>query len=312
MPLDPQIQVLLDQLAASGGPPLDDMAPTEARQLFKMIALLDGEPEPVDRVADRPIAGPAGDIPVRIYHPTSAPTGVLVWYHGGGWVIGDLDTHDVVCRRVTNGADAVVVSVDYRLAPEHPFPAAVEDCWAALRWVHEHASELTERDGVVPLAVGGDSAGGNLAAVIAQKAAASGAPELSMQILVYPVTDCTLSHPSMEENGEGYLLTRDSMVWFVDHYVGRDGDLKDPLVSPLYATDLDGVAPAVVVTAEFDPLRDEGEAYAERLRQAGVPVELSRYDGMIHGFFALATITPRALEASNAAAAALRRAFTAG
>jgi acetyl esterase len=218
-------------------------------------------------------------------------------------VIGDLDTADSTCRALANGSGAVVVSVDYRLAPEHRFPAAVEDCLAALDWVVANGTELGADS--TRIAVGGDSAGGNLAAV-ASIAARDKGIALRHQLLVYPVTDATFSQPSMDENAEGYLLTKDSMLWFGDHYFGDNGDAKDPRLSPLYADDLTGVAPATVLTAEFDPLRDEGEAYAERLREADVPVELTRYDGMIHGFFALGMVTPVAGEAMELATSRLR------
>ena len=307
MALDPALKTLLDQLAAQGGPDVRDLSPPEARELFKGMALLDAEAEAVDEVTNLGVPGPGGDIAVRVYRNSGPASGVVVYYHGGGWTIGDLDTHDAVCRRLANRCGATVVSVDYRLAPEHPFPAAADDAWAALRWAAEHRDALGAAGR--PLAVAGDSAGGNLAAVVANRAAAAGDPPVALQVLVYPVTDCTLSQPSMDENAEGYLLTRDTMAWFVDNYVGS-ADPKDPDASPLYCEPADGLAPAVVITAEFDPLRDEGEAYAARLRDAGVPVELTRYDGMIHGFFALGGVTPRAADATDAVAAAVRRAFS--
>jgi acetyl esterase len=235
-------------------------------------------------VVDRSIAGPAGPIPLRIYTPsTAAPRGALVYYHGSGFVLFDLDSHDAECRALCNHAGASVVSVDYRLAPEHRFPAAVEDAWAALEWTAAHATEL----GVDParLAVGGDSAGGNLAAVVAQLARERGGPRLCFQLLVYPVTDARLAHPSMDENAEGYGLTRAQMAWFIAQYVRSEADKLDPRCSPLLAESVAGVAPALVITAEYDPLRDEGEAYAHRLIAAGVRTTLTRYPGMIHGAF---------------------------
>ncbi|HEY2813062.1 MAG TPA: alpha/beta hydrolase [Acidimicrobiales bacterium] len=301
MPLDPAIKTVLDQLEEAGGPTLNEVSPPEAREMMKTLALLDGEPEPVSRVENTTVAG----VPVRVYASEHGPQPILVWYHGGGWVIGDVDTADSVCRKLANRANALVVSVDYRLAPEAPCPAAADDCFAVLEWVAANGAELggdTSR-----IAVGGDSAGGNLSALMAIRARDAGIA-LRQQVLVYPAVDLTMSFPSIEENGEGYLLTKDSMVWFTNHYLSG-ADPKDPTVSPYYVDDLSGVAPANVLTAEFDPLRDEGEAYAERLKDAGVPVEVKRYDGMIHGFYGLGMITPIADQAVDASAASLRAAF---
>jgi acetyl esterase len=307
MPVDPSIQVLLDSMAGSDTPDLSEMAVPDARAMMAMLTIVDGEPEPVDDVTTRTIPGPDGDIPVRIYRNAgSEAQPVLVWYHGGGWVIGDLESADPTARKLANRSGAVVVSVDYRLAPEHPFPAAVDDCWAALEWVAANANEI--RGDASRLAVGGDSAGGNLAAVVAVKAVQSGGPALRHQLLVYPAVDLTASYPSIESNGEGYLLTRKSMLWFMAHYLG-DADPKDTVASPIFVDDLSGLAPATVLTAEFDPLRDEGAAYAERLTDAGVDCDHHCYDGMIHGFFGMGTITPVALEAMDAAGARLRAAF---
>ncbi|MEY2588778.1 MAG: acetyl esterase [Acidimicrobiaceae bacterium] len=307
MPLDPNLKTMLDSLADVGGPTMTEVSADEARAMYKLMSPIAGEPEDVDAVESRSVPGPDGDIPVRVYRPAAAPLGdprpILVWYHGGGWVIGDLDTADVTCRSLANATGAIVVSVDYRLAPEHRFPAAVDDCVAALEWVIAHGDELSGDPSRI--AVGGDSAGGNLAAVVSLDARDKGIA-LRHQLLVYPVTDATLSQPSMEENAESYLLTKESMVWFVDHYLGAQGDPKDPRLSPLHADELAGVAPATVFTAEFDPLRDEGEAYAERLREADVPVELTRFDGMVHSFFALGMVTPVAGEAMALAAQRLR------
>jgi acetyl esterase len=306
MPLDPNLQTMLDQLASMGGPAMTEVSAQEARDMYKLMISADTPPADVASVDTRSIPGPAGDIPARVYRPASTPLGdpppVVVWYHGGGWVIGDLDTADSTCRALANATGAVVVSVDYRLAPEHPFPAAVDDCEAALEWVLANGDTLGAD--VTRVAVGGDSAGGNLAAVVSIAARDKGV-SLRHQLLVYPVTDGTFSQPSMDENAEGYLLTKASMLWFGEHYFGN-GDAKDPRLSPLYVDDLSGVAPATVLTAEFDPLRDEGEAYAERLREADVPVELTRYDGMVHGFFALGMVTPVAGEAMALAASRLR------
>lgn len=308
MALDPQAKALLDALAQLGGPPILESEPAEVREaMAAMEAMSDASDEEVREVVDRTIPGPGGDLPVRIYTPVlateGAPQACLVWYHGGGWVIGDLDTTDGVCRALCGRAAATVISVDYRLAPEHPYPAALDDAEAAFDWVRDHAEDLY----LAPdrIAVGGDSAGGNLAALVAQ----SRRGQVAFQLLIYPATDLTNSHPSHEENAEGYLLTRDHMVWFTQHYLG-DHDRTDPRVSPLHAGDLSGVAPAFVLTAEFDPLRDEGEAYAARLEDAGVEVAARRYDGMIHAFFGLRGAIDRADEALDEAAAALTRALT--
>jgi acetyl esterase len=234
---------------------------------------------------------------------------VLVWYHGGGWVLGDLETADASCRELAVRAGCLVVSVEYRLAPEHPFPAGVDDAWEALGWVAEHAAEL----GGDParLAVGGDSAGGTLAAVVTHRARDRGGPPIAFQLLVYPVTDLRLGHPSVEDNADGYVLTRDSMLWFRSHYVGaNEADVLNPLASPLLAEDHSGLPPALIITAGYDPLRDEGEAYGRKLEEAGVPVTVHRYEGQIHGFFAMVALLDGAKEALDEAAEALRDALS--
>jgi acetyl esterase len=311
MPLDPQIEALLQQMAALESFDYREVTPEGLRQTMKMIAAADGLPEAVGSVEDASADGPAGTIPVRVYRPAgagAAPWPILVWYHGGGWVIGDLDTADTTCRKLANRSGALVVSVDYRLAPEHPAPAPVEDCWAALCWVAGAATKL----GGDPsrLAVGGDSAGGNLSALLAVRARDSGGPALRYQLLVYPATDLTMSYPSHVENGDGYMLTNEATAWFLGHYLGPDDDPKHPSLSPHFSDDLSGVAPAVIITAEFDPLRDEGEAYAARLRDSGVAVDLRHYDGMIHGFFQMGGITPVADSAVSDAASRLRAALS--
>ena len=312
MALDPAIQPLLDALNAADAPDSTTMDPPAVRELFRGMMAFDGDPSAVAKVEERTVPGPTGDIPVRVYRPEGdGPFPILVWYHGGGWVIGDIDTADTAARRLCSLADALVVSVDYRLAPEHPYPAGTDDGWAALTWVAEHGAEL----GGDPsrLAIGGDSAGGNLTAQAALRAAAEGGPAIALQLLVYPCCDLTLSYPSIRENGEGYFLTEAMMQWFVGHYLSSDGDAEDPDVSPLSASDeaLAKVAPAHVITAEYDPLRDEGEAYAARLAELGVPTTSQRYDGMVHGFFQMCAITPVAVTANEAAAEALKKAFAA-
>jgi acetyl esterase len=306
MPVEPQTQAILDQLTAMGGPPLHTLPVPEARKLMDNLRALAGTGPEVAAVDDRRIPGPAGEIPVRVYTPAgSGPFAALVWFHGGGWVLGDIPGADVTCRELANAAGCVVVSVDYRLAPESEFPAAADDCYAATRWVADHATSL----GIDPkrLAIGGDSAGGNLAAVTALRARDQGGPALAFQLLVYPATDAACDTPSYHDNADGYLLTKDSMAWFWDHYLRNDADRANPHASPLRAESLEGLPPALVITAEFDPLRDEGEAYGKRVRQAGVPVAISRYDGTIHGFFTMTGFLDLARNAVAEAAAALRQ-----
>jgi acetyl esterase len=286
-------------------PALGSLPVPETRQAFAGIAAFGGPPEPLAKVELRRIPGPSGEIPLRIYTPEgTGPFPGIVYFHGGGWVIGTLDTHDGVCRQLAKRSGAVVVSVDYRLAPEHKFPAAPEDCYAATLWVAENAAKIGAD--ARRLAVGGDSAGGNLAAVVSLMARDRAQPKIAFQLLIYPVTDYSYDTASYRENADGYLLTKDSMVWFWNHYLRSAGDGAQPYASPLRARDLKGLPPAMVVTTEFDPLRDEGEAYAERLRQAGVPVKLKRYDGLIHGFFMMTGFFPHALQAVDEAAAEIR------
>jgi acetyl esterase len=306
MPLDPAAQALLDQLAAAEGPPLNEMSPAEAREVAAGLAGLGGEGEAVAAVADRTVPGPGGDLPVRVYTPAgSGPFAALLYIHGGGWVIGDIELTDSVCRALCNAAGIVVASVDYRLAPEHKYPAPLDDCMAALQWLAANAAEL----GVDPgrLAVGGDSAGGNLSAAVALRARDEGGPALRHQVLVYPVTDHGTGTASYEANGTDYFLTTDMMRWFWDHYVTSEADAANPYVSPLRAEDLSGLPAATVLTAEYDPLRDEGEAYAARLQEAGVAVTAKRYDGQIHGFWSMIGVMPAAKQAVADVAADLRR-----
>jgi acetyl esterase len=308
MPLDPLAQTFLEQLAASGAPPLHELSVEQARQVIVELFGTQDAPEPVGTVADRMIPGAAGEIPIRIYTPHGqGPFPVLVYFHGGGWVIGNHEAYDPTCRALTNAAGCLVVSVEYRLAPEHKFPAAPQDCYAALQWVAAHAAELHGE--AAHLAIGGDSAGGNLTAVVAQMARDRGGPPLVYQLLVYPVTDYRYDTGSYQENADGYLLTKDAMVWFWNHYLRSAADGNDPQASPLRAQNLCGLPSALVLTAEFDPLRDEGEAYARRLQEAGVPVTVKRYDGMIHGFFSLGKVFPQGQQAIQEAANGLRAAF---
>jgi len=309
MPLHPQAEKLLSLL--QGSLPRDPAALSPATLRAGYRALVAGRSgPPVAHVENQRIPGPLGEIPVRLYRSRSSGTlPLLVFLHGGGFVVCDLDTHDPLCRLLANAADCAVLSVDYRLAPEDKFPAAPEDCYAATCWAAENARAL----GVDPsrIAVGGDSAGGNLAAVVAQQARDRSGPSLAHQLLIYPVTHHAFDTPSYHENAEGYFLTRGMMQWFWNHYLEKPEQGRDPLASPLVAKDVSDLAPATVITAEFDPLRDEGEAYAERLRAAGVPVALQRYDGMFHGFFAMTEILDTARDAVELASARLRAAFAA-
>jgi acetyl esterase len=308
MPLDPQAQAFLEQLVAAGAPPLHELSVAEARQVIVALFGTQGDPEPVGAVEERTIPGAGGEMRTRIYMPYgTGPFPVLVYLHGGGWVIGDLEAYDATCRALTNAAGCLVVAMEYRLAPEHKFPAAPEDCYAATCWAATNAAAI----GGDPrrIAVGGDSAGGHLAAVVAQMARDRGGPALVYQLLVYPVTNYGYDTASYRENAEGYLLTRDAMVWFWHHYLRSAADGNNPLTSPLRANDLRDLPPAMVLTAEFDPLRDEGEAYAIRLQEAGVPVTLKRYAGTIHGFFSLGAVLDQGKQAMADAAAALRTIF---
>lgn len=304
--LDPQIQSILEQAEAEGGAPFETLQPAEARlAAIEGLAPWRGEPEPVATVEDVIIAGPESSIPLRIYTPEGAGARpALVYFHGGGWVVCDLDTHDVICRAIARLAGAVVIAVDYRLAPEHKFPAAVVDCYAATCWVAANAARL----GVDPrrIAVGGDSAGGNLAAVMAIQSRDEAGPRIALQVMVYPVTDLSsFETASYREFAEGYGLTAAEMEWFRGHYLAHPEDARSVRASPLLAHDLRGLPPALVITAECDPLRDEGEAYAARLQEAGVAVCLTRYDGMVHPFFSWVGGVRQAGEAIAQVAAAV-------
>ena len=292
--------VLLKLMALMADPKtdLDPVATRAARR--KSIALLTGAPTPVFKVEDLRIPGPALPIPVRIYHPTEtrAASPVIVYYHGGGWVVGDLDSHDNLCRSLALKAKAIVVAVEYRLAPEHGFPAAADDAYAALLWVVANTRTLH----VDPsrIAVAGDSAGGNLAAVVGQLARDLGGPKLHAQILLYPAVDLSrMDRQSTTDFASGFFLTRERMSWFVDLYVPDKATRTSPKVSPLLAANLHGLAPAIVVTAKFDPLRDEGEEYAAALRKAGVPVRARRFEGMIHGFMSMDRWFPEVGDATD-------------
>jgi acetyl esterase len=308
MPLDPQARFVLDQIAAQGGMNMNQLSPDEARKAFESLRL-PIPPEPVAEIENRTIPGPADPLPVRIYRAegisTAAPA--VVFFHGGGWVIGDLESHDNFCRALANRTRAVVVAIDYRLAPEHRYPAAAEDCYAATCWVAEHGAEIGV-DGS-RIAIAGDSAGGNLAAAVALMARDRGAPALRHQVLIYPVADHDFGTPSYRDNASCYLLTRDDMQWFWQHYVPDEAQRNEAYASPLRAEKLDGLPPATVVTAEYDPLRDEGEAYAARLRASGVPTVATRYDGQVHGFVSLFEVFDQGKVAVEQIATALRAAL---
>ena len=309
MPLDPQIQAMRDRRASEGTPQLYTLSLEEARAAdLASIRESGGDPEPVYQVEDRHFPGPGGDLPVRVYRPSAErPLAALLYYFGGGWTLGSIDTSDGICRSLANAAGCLVVTAGYRLAPEHPFPAAVVDCHAALRWVAENADELGADS--TRLAVGGDSAGGNLAAAVTLLAREDGEIALAGQLLVYPNTDQLADEGSILENTDPWLFNHHSVEWYRQYYLATPQDAENPLASPLRAKDLGGLPPALVITAEYDPLRDQGEEYARRLAEAGVPVELTRYPGMVHGFFAMAGTVHGGRAAVSQAAQHLRSWF---
>ncbi len=312
MPLDPQAEAILSVINADNAVAEEKIDPVKMRdQVAQAMSAGDGNPVAVASVEDREISGPDGNkIPIRIYKPTETDELLpgVVFFHGGGWVYCNLDTHDGQVRDIANISGAIFISVDYRLAPENPYPAAVDDCYAATEWVAANAIELgidKER-----LAVCGDSAGGNLAAVVSQMARDRAAPfNLKFQLLIYPVCDIDASaYKSMEENATGYFLTRNAMEQMFELYVGAKTS-DDPYAAPIKAKDLSALPPALIITAEYDPLRDEGEAYGKKLQEAGTPTKVSRYDGMFHGFFAMADFIDKAKDARAEAGAALKEAL---
>jgi acetyl esterase len=319
MPIDWEVQQVLEQYALFGAPPIPSLSPQEARRAPTLADAVNsirqkrGErltSEPVGAVYDRVIWGPEGEIPVRMYRPASGgPLPVLVYFHGGGWVLGDLESCDAACRALANLAQCLVISVAYRLAPEHTFPAAVQDAYAATQWAMEMA-EVFQGD-PARVAVGGESAGGNLAAAVALMARDSGTRLPIYQVLVYPAMDDAFDTPSYQQYAETSTLSREEMRWFWRQYLPDEAAGANPYASPLRADDLRGLPPALILTAEYDPLRDEGEAYGRRLQAAGVPVIVSRYDGMVHGFLGMAPVVERARDALAEVAAELRSAFNA-
>jgi acetyl esterase len=310
MALDAIVKGLMDQMAAAPQPKLWELTPTQGREMYRAMAtVLEPPAIAIGKIDNIAMPGPAGEIKLRIYTPVAgggAALPALVYFHGGGWVIGDLETHDALCRTLANETGARVVAVDYRLAPEHKFPAAAEDAYAAVKWVEENASNL----GVDPnrIAVAGDSAGGNLSAVVCLMAKQKGGPRIVYQLLIYPVTQWKADTGSMTSFAEGYFLEKQTMHWFFDQYA-PGADANDWRLSPLAATDVTGLPRAYVVTAGFDPLKDEGKAYADKLNHAGVAAVYMDYPGMVHGFFNMSAVIPTAREAIADAAKALRQAF---
>lgn len=297
MALDDATIAFLGQLAEAGNPPINEQTPEQARQFGPVLREMYGPGPDMVRVADEAVRTPDGaTIPVRVLVPTAEPRAVIVYYHGGGWVIGSIDEYDTLGRMLAQRTGAAVVLVEYRLAPEHRYPTAAEDAWTALNWVGSRIEQIAGRPDTarVPLIVAGDSAGGNLAAVVAQRARAAGGPDIGLQVLVYPVTDADLDNATYADPANQLLLSRDGMVWFWDHYAPDPADRRRSDASPLQAADLAGLPPAVVLLAEHDVLRGEGEAYAARLAAAGVPVDLRVLDGQMHAFFQMVNLLPGA------------------
>ena len=307
--IHPQAREVIDYLSRLGLPAIDKIPPAEARRQYRetRAALRPASPDlPV--VRDLEAEGIGGPIPMRLYRPAEGVLPAFIFFHGGGWVVGDLETHDVVCRQIASLANAAVIAVDYRLAPEHRFPAAADDAWSATTWCAAHAAEL----GIDPrrMAVGGDSAGGGLAALVALLARDSRRLRLALQVLIYPVLDLRAQSASYSTYAEGYLLTRAGMQWYIAQYAPTADAVNDWRASPLLAPWVHGVAPALVVAAELDPLVDEGAAYARRLEGARVPVEYHRVEGMVHGFLTMGGKVDAANRAAETIASALRGAFT--
>ena len=312
MTLDPDVQIILDMIRLAGRPPFEALTPDEARQAYMASrAVLAPEPQPVAETRDLACPGPHGDVPLRYYRPTGTQAGdvlpAMVYFHGGGWLLGGLDSHDALCRHFANAARCAVVSVDYRMAPEQKFPAAVDDSAAATRWIIAHAASL----GVDParVAVGGDSAGGNLAAVIALMARDGTLPPLAFQLLIYPATDMAMTTVSAQTITQAVPLTSKTMKWFVDHYMRGPGDVTDWRASPARASDLSGTAQALVLTCTCDPLRDEGLEYARRLERAGVRVTHLLFSDQIHGFMGMGKIIRAAGLAIDMMSAGLKKAL---
>lgn len=310
MPLDTQAQAYIERLASQNIPSKYELGHEKLRQQVKAGSFgMSGEPPAITKVENLSIAGPNGQVPVRVYTPEgTGPFPALLYCHGGGWVNCDLDTHEVICRTLANGADCVVVSVDYRQSPEYKFPIGLEDCYAALVWLSTNAVEFN----VDPtrLAVGGDSSGGNFAAALALLARDRGGPNLVLQLMIYPITDLRFETASMERNGTGFALTKEDMEWYREQYIRTSDDIQNPLASPLLAADVTNLAPTFILTAEYDPLVDEAEIYGKRLAEAGVPVKVSRYDGQIHGFVRQTAIIDDSHKALAECSQVLKAAFS--
>ncbi len=312
MTLDPDVAELLETVQLAGRPPFESLTPAEAREAYAKTRNASAPtPSAVEYIENFEIDGPHGPIPARFYWPKNGgalPLPLLVYFHGGGWLLGDLDSHDGVCRHLANGADCAVLSVDYRLAPEHKFPAAVDDAFAATAWAIDNAAKLNIDPNQV--AVGGDSAGGNLAVAVCMIARDAGAPKVRFQLLLYPALDFSFSTQSHQAFAEGFSLTRNSLIWFRDHYLRTPDDETDFRASPLRAKSLSGLPPACVLTAEYDPLRDEGEAFAARLAQeAHVPVTHWRATGQIHGFLPMGKLISASAPTLDTLARTLKSAF---
>lgn len=307
MTVNPRIQFFLDKMKEMPKPPIEQMTPEMYRSQGGALPV-DEKSEAVNRVEDRILPLKDREIAVRVYTPSNEELlPALVFYHGGGWVVGNLDSHDGICRFLANKAQCVVISVDYRLAPEHKFPAAVKDAYDSLQYIASHAEEFSIDRNLI--AVGGDSAGGNLAAVTCIIAKEQKTPSICYQLLLYPSTGYDQEPPSIRENAEGYFLTVDMMTWFRKHYVSDEDEMLNPYVSPILYKDLSGLPPAAILTAQYDPLRDVGKAYAEKLEDNGVPVFYKNYQDLIHGFGNFISFVPEALEALNEGAASLRTSF---
>ena len=312
MTLDPQVEYVLGLVKKSPYPEFHTVSAVEAREIFETTApALNVRPEDVFRSEDRVIDGIDGEIPIRIYTPREPAMGelmpIIVFYHGGGFVIGSLDSYDSLCRVFANMVDCIVVSVDYRLAPEHKFPAAVDDGLEAYQWISDNAAELG--GDARRMAIVGDSAGGNVTAVTAIGIRDEGDIPPLLQVLIYPVVSGAPETRSHHEFAEGFMLTRADILWFYDNYLPRPEDAVDPRFAPLLEEDLSGLAPALVIVAEYDPLRDEGIAYAEHMHEAGVEVALANYDGMVHGFLSIADAVDMGKAAIDQVTTALRTAF---
>lgn len=308
MPVEPRIQEFLDKLNVAGRPPMSQIRPEVFRKMGAIGASPSFNVEEVYKVENTSLPLEGRDLPVRIYTPEGdGPFPVLIFYHGGGWVTGDLDSHDSICRSLTNLVPCKVISVEYRLAPEHKFPAAVDDAYDSLNWIAGHATDFT----IDPsrIVVGGDSAGGNLATVACIMAKERKTPHVIYQLLLYPSTGYVEEPPSIRENGEGYLLTTEIMEWFRNHYFRTEEDANNPYVSPILYKDLSGLPSSFIATAQYDPLRDVGKAYALKLKESGVAVVYKNYEGLIHGFANFHTFVPEAQQALNECAEQLRQVF---